>query len=164
MVNRAICPGTFDPVTCGHIDIIERTADLFDEIVVAVAVNPEKRGGPLFSVEERVAFVEQALGHLDGITVRPFAGLLIDLASELDAHVIVKGLRAVSDFESEFQMAQLNHRLATRVETLFMMAIPEYTYLSSSAVKEIAALGGDVRGLVPDAVAEVLGARLKQAR
>lgn len=163
-MNRAICPGTFDPVTCGHLDIIERAATLYDEIVVAVAVSPEKRGGPLFGVEERVGFVTEATSHLGNVSVRAFGGLLIELAEELDAHVIVKGLRAVSDFESEFQMAQLNHRLDTDVETMFIMAIPEYTYLSSSAVKEIAALGGDVRGLVPDCVAAVLGERLRQAR
>ncbi len=163
-VNRAICPGTFDPVTCGHLDIIERSATLFDEVVVAVAVNPEKRGGPLLGVEERVRFVADAVDHLPNVKVRAFSGLLIELADELDAHVVVKGLRAVSDFESEFQMAQLNHRLDTKVETMFIMAIPEYTYLSSSAVKEIAALGGDVRGLVPDCVADVLAKRLEQAR
>lgn len=163
-MNRAICPGTFDPVTCGHIDIIERSAGLFDELVVAVAHNPEKRGGPVFSAEERVRFLADAVSHLGNVHVKAFDGLLIELAEELDAHVIVKGLRAVSDFESEFQMAQLNHRLDTRVETMFIMAIPEYTYLSSSAVKEIAALGGDVRGLVPDPVAKVLAKRLEQAR
>lgn len=163
-MNRAICPGTFDPVTCGHIDIIERASDLFDEVVVGVALNPEKRGGPLFAPEEREAFLAQATSHLPNVSIRPFGGLLIEFAEEVGAHVIVKGLRAVSDFESEFQMAQLNHRLDTKVETMFIMAIPEYTYLSSSAVKEIAALGGDVRGLVPDCVADVLAKRLEQAR
>jgi pantetheine-phosphate adenylyltransferase len=163
-VNRAICPGTFDPVTSGHIDIIGRASRRFDEVIVAVALSPEKGGGPLFTAEERATFLRDAVTHLPNVKVRTFDSLLIDLARELDAHVVIKGLRAVSDFEREFQMAQLNHRLDTDVETMFIMAIPEYTYLSSSAVKEIAALGGDVRGLVPDPVADVLAARLKQAR
>lgn len=163
-MNRAISPGTFDPVTTGHLDIIERASGLFDEIVVAVAVNPEKGSGPVFTVEERCEFVRTAVAHLPNVSVRPFGGLLIDLCEELSAQIVVKGLRAVSDFEKEFQMAQLNHRLDTGVETLFMMAIPEYTYLSSSAVKEIAGLGGDVTGLVPPAVADVLAQRLQQAR
>lgn len=162
-MNRAICPGTFDPVTIGHIDIIERSSKLFDEVVVAVAKNPEKGGGPVFDLVERCEFLRDAVAHLANVTVRPFDSLLIDLAEELDAHIVIKGLRAVSDFEREFQMAQLNHRLDTNVETMFIMAIPEYTYLSSSAVKEIAALGGPVVGLVPDAVADVLQARV-QAR
>jgi pantetheine-phosphate adenylyltransferase len=163
-VNRAICPGTFDPVTSGHIDIIGRASALFDEVVVAVALNPEKGGGPLFTLEERVSFLKDAIPPFANVTIRPFDCLLIDLAEEMDAHIVIKGLRAVSDFEREFQMAQLNHRLDTRVETMFIMAVPEYTYLSSSAIKEIAALGGDVRGFVPDAVAEVLATRLKLAR
>ncbi len=163
-VYRAICPGTFDPVTCGHLDIIERAADLFDEVVVGVALNPDKRGGPLFSPEERERFLVEATAHLPNVSIRAFGGLLIGFAEEIGAQVIVKGLRAVSDFESEWQMAQLNHRLDTKVETMFIMSIPEYTYLSSSAVKEIAALGGDVRGLVPDCVADVLAKRLEQAR
>jgi pantetheine-phosphate adenylyltransferase len=162
-VTRAICPGTFDPVTCGHLDIIGRAAVLYDEVVVAVALSPEKGGGPVFSAEERAAFLRDAVADLGNVSVRTFDSLLIDLAHEEGAAVVIKGLRAVSDFEREFQMAQLNHRLDTRVETMFIMAIPEYTYLSSSAVKEIAALGGDVRGLVPDPVADVLTARL-QAR
>jgi pantetheine-phosphate adenylyltransferase len=162
-VNRAICPGTFDPVTSGHLDIIERATVLFDEVVVAVAKNPEKGGGPLFDVERRCEFIRDATSHLPTVIVRPFDSLLIHLAEELDAHVVIKGLRAVSDFEREFQMAQLNRRLDTSVETMFIMAIPEYTYLSSSAVKEIAALGGPVKGLVPDAVAEAMAACM-QAR
>ncbi len=163
-MNRAICPGTFDPVTNGHLDIIERSAGLFDEVIVAVALNPEKRGGPLFSLEERESFLRDATAHLPNVTVQSFDGLLIQLADELGAHVIVKGLRAVSDFESEFQQAQLNHRLDTKVETMFIMAIPEYTYLSSSAVREIAALGGNVSGMVPASVVDALAKRLKLAR
>jgi pantetheine-phosphate adenylyltransferase len=147
-------------VTTGHLEVIERASRLFDEVVVAVAVNPEKGGGPLFPVEDRVAFIEGAVEHLPNVQVRSFDTLLVSLAHELDAQVIIKGLRAVSDFEREFQMAQLNYRLDRDVDTIFIMASPEYMYLSSSAVKEIAGHGGSVRGLVPDAVAEAMARRL----
>jgi pantetheine-phosphate adenylyltransferase len=163
-VKRAICPGTFDPVTCGHLDIIERAAAIFDELVVAVALSPDKGGGPVFTVEERVAFIREATSHLGNVSVRPFDSLLVDLARETDARVIIKGLRAVTDFEREFQMAQLNYRLDDGIETMFIMSIPEYMYLSSSAVKEIAAFGGNVRGLVPDQVSDQLQERLRQGR
>jgi pantetheine-phosphate adenylyltransferase len=161
-MNRALCPGTFDPVTNGHLDVIERASGLFDEVVVAVALNPEKGGGPLFSADERVAFIRDAVAHLPNVSVRPFDSLLVDLARELDARVIIKGLRAVTDFEREFQMAQLNYRLDDRIETMFIMSVPEYMYLSSSAVKEIAGFGGSVAGLVPDPVSEVLSERLRE--
>lgn len=155
-MKRGIVPGTFDPVTSGHLDIIERAASIFDEIIVAVASSPRKNGGPLFPLERRVELLEQAVSHLPHVTVRPFGTLLVDFAEEVGAHVIVKGLRAVTDFEREFQMAALNWRLDAKVETMFIMAVPEYMYLSSSAVKEIARHGGSVRGLVPDHVAEAL--------
>jgi pantetheine-phosphate adenylyltransferase len=161
-MNRALCPGTFDPVTNGHLDVIERASGLFDEVVVAVALNPEKGGGPLFSADERVTFIRDAVAHLANVSVRPFDSLLVDLARELDARVIIKGLRAVTDFEREFQMAQLNYRLDDRIETMFIMSIPEYMYLSSSAVKEIAGFGGSVAGLVPDPVSAVLSERLRE--
>jgi pantetheine-phosphate adenylyltransferase len=161
-MNRALCPGTFDPVTNGHLDVIERASGLFDEVVVAVALNPEKGGGPLFTTDERVTFIRDAVAHLPNVSVRPFDSLLVDLARELDARVIIKGLRAVTDFEREFQMAQLNYRLDDRIETMFIMSIPEYMYLSSSAVKEIAGFGGSVAGLVPDPVSEVLSERLRE--
>jgi pantetheine-phosphate adenylyltransferase len=163
-MKRALCPGTFDPVTCGHLDIIERAASLFGEVVVAVALSPEKGGGPLFTVEERVGFIRDATSALPNVRVLPLDSLLVDLARELDATVIIKGLRAVTDFEREFQMAQLNYRLDDGIETMFIMSIPDYMYLSSSAVKEIAAFGGDVRGLVPDAVSERLQERLRKGR
>jgi pantetheine-phosphate adenylyltransferase len=163
-MKRALCPGTFDPVTCGHLDIIERAASLFGEVVVAVALSPEKGGGPLFTVEERVGFIRDATSDLPNVRVLPLDSLLVDLARELDATVIIKGLRAVTDFEREFQMAQLNYRLDDGIETMFIMSIPDYMYLSSSAVKEIAAFGGDVRGLVPDAVSERLQERLRKGR
>ncbi len=159
-MKRAMCPGTFDPMTSGHLDIIERASVLFDELVVAVALNPEKGGGPLFSIEERVGFVEEATKHLANVSVRPFDTLLVEFAHEVSAMVIIKGLRAVTDFEREFQMAQLNYRLDRKIETMFIMAIPEYMYLSSSAVKEIARHGGPVKGLVPNVVHEALRQRL----
>ena len=163
-MRRALCPGTFDPVTSGHLDIIERAAALFDEVVVAVALNPEKGGGPLFSIDDRVALITRAIKHLTNVKVRPFDTLLVEFAQASEAHVIIKGLRAVTDFEHEFQMAQLNYRLDDDIETMFIMSIPEYAYLSSSAVKEIARHGGSVRGLVPDAVCEALAARLNQSQ
>lgn len=159
-MKRGLCPGTFDPVTSGHLDIIERAASHVDELVVAVAHSPDKGGGPLFSVEERSRFIRNACSHLANVSVRPFDNLLVDVARDIGATVIIKGLRAVTDFEREFQMAQLNYRLDSRVETMFIMAIPEYMFLSSSAVKEIAKHGGSVRGLVPDEVADALHERL----
>jgi pantetheine-phosphate adenylyltransferase len=162
-VNRAICPGTFDPVTNGHLDVIDRASALFDEVVVAVALSPDKGGGPLFSVDERVGFIRSAVASLSNVKVQPFDGLLVECAQEMDAKVIIKGLRAVTDFEREFQMAQLNYRLDKAVETMFIMSIPEYAYLSSSAVKEIARHGGSVNGLVPDEVCEALASRSHQS-
>lgn len=150
-------------MTSGHFDIIERASGIFDEIVVGVALSPEKGGGPLFAIEERVELLEAAVVRLGNVTVRPFDTLLVNLAAEEGASVIVKGLRAVTDFEREFQMAALNWRLDSDVETMFIMAVPEYMYLSSSAVKEIARHGGSVRGLVPDHVAEALGRKLNTA-
>lgn len=155
-MTRGIVPGTFDPVTSGHLDIIERAAAIFDDIVVGVARSPQKNGGPLFTVEQRVSLLSTAVQHLGNVTVSPFDNLLVDFAEELGASVIVKGLRAITDFEREFQMAALNWRLDAEVETMFIMAVPEYMFLSSSAVKEIARHGGSVRGLVPDHVAEAL--------
>jgi len=162
-VKRAICPGTFDPVTNGHLDVIVRASTLFDEVVVAVALSPDKGGGPLFTLEERVGFISEAVCAFSNVRVQPFDGLLVECAQEMDAKVIIKGLRAVTDFEREFQMAQLNYRLDSDVETMFIMSIPEYAYLSSSAVKEIARHGGSVKGLVPDTVCEALDSRLHQS-
>lgn len=163
-MKRALCPGTFDPMTNGHLDVIERAACIFDEVVVAVAASPDKGGGPLFSVDERVDMASQATAHLDNVTVQPFDSLLVDLARQVHATVIVKGLRAVTDFEREFQMAQLNYRLDDAVETMFIVSIPEYMYLSSSAVKQIAGHGGTVIGLVPTHVNDRLVERLGQRR
>jgi pantetheine-phosphate adenylyltransferase len=163
-VKRSIVPGTFDPVTSGHLDIIERASGLFDEIVVGVAFSKGKNGGPLFTVEERVRFIEKATEHLPNVSVCAFDTLLIDFAHEVGASVAVKGLRAMTDFEREFQMAALNWRLDSKVETMFIMAIPEYMFLSSSAVKEIARHGGSVRGLVPEVVCDALERKMNEAR
>ena len=154
----ALCPGTFDPVTNGHLDIIERAARRFDALVVGVLDNPAKQ--PLFGAEERVGLLKEATAELPNVTVEAFSGLLVDYANRRGADVVVKGLRAVTDFEFEIQMAQMNHRLAG-VETLFMTTSPQWSFLSSSLVKEVARFGGDVAGLVPAPVAERLAERLE---
>jgi pantetheine-phosphate adenylyltransferase len=146
----AVYPGSFDPITNGHVDIIERGARLFDRIIVAVLVNSDKR--PLFSVEERVESAREVFRAEPKVEVDAFEGLLIDFARQKQASVIVRGLRAVSDFEYEFQMALMNRRLAPDIETVFMMPAEAYTYISSRLVREVFALGGAVQGLVPDAV------------
>jgi len=156
----ALCPGTFDPVTNGHLDIIERASQTFETVVVAVLENPAKR--PMFSVDERVAMIEKACAGLSGVEVAAFRGLLVDFARARGGAVIVKGLRAVSDYEFEIQMAQMNHRLSG-VETLFMPTNPSWSFLSSSLVKEVARFGGDVEGLVPDDVRARLRDRVEDA-
>ena len=154
----ALCPGTFDPVTNGHLDIIERAAARFDALVVGVLDNPTKE--PLFSAEERVGLLKEATQRLSNVEVEAFSGLLVDHVTRRGPDVVVvKGLRAMTDFEFEIQMAQMNHRLAG-VETLFMTTSPQWSFLSSSLVKEVARFGGDVSGLVPAAVAERLTERL----
>jgi pantetheine-phosphate adenylyltransferase len=153
----ALCPGTFDPVTNGHVDIIERAAQQFDRVVVAVLENPGKQ--PLFGVEERVAMLKEATAELAGVEVDAFSGLLVEYAKTKGARVIVKGLRAVTDFEYEIQMAQMNQRLGG-VETFFMTTAPTWSYLSSSLVREVARFGGDVGGLVPPVVVERLREKL----
>ena len=146
-MRRAIYPGSFDPVTNGHLDVIGRARKLFDEIIVAVAHNDEKQ--PLFSLEERLALLHQALDKIDNVRVAQFDGLLVEFAVAQKASAVIRGLRAVSDFEFEFQMALMNRKLEDSVETIFLMPKEEYTYLSSRLVKEIARLGGDVSGFVP---------------
>ncbi len=144
---KAIYPGTFDPVTNGHLDVIERVSAIFDDLVVAVAVNPDKN--PTFSMEERVAMIRESCAHLSNVEVVSFPGLLVEFARQSGARVIVKGLRAVSDFEYEFQMAQANRKLCPGVETMFVTTASQYSFLSSSLVKQIARLGGDVADFVP---------------
>jgi pantetheine-phosphate adenylyltransferase len=155
----AIYPGSFDPLTNGHVDIIERGARLFDVIIVAILVNAEK--SPLFSKEERVAIVKEVFKGRANVEVDTFDGLLVDYAARRQAHVIVRGLRAVSDFEIEFQMALMNRRLDPQIETVFMMPAEQYSYISSRLIKEVFSLGGRVHGLVPDSVEQRL--REKQA-
>ena len=142
-----MCPGSFDPVTCGHLDVIERVSPLFDEVVVAVGVNPAKNR--MFDADERIAMIREATTSLPNISVDTFSGLLVDFCKERGIRAIVKGLRAVSDFDYELQMGQMNHSLAG-VETLFIPTNPLYSFLSSSLVKEVATYGGDVSGLVPE--------------
>jgi pantetheine-phosphate adenylyltransferase len=151
-VNTAICPGSYDPVTNGHIDVIERAAGIFDRIVVGVVGNPHHKE-PMFSLEERVIFLEQALADTENVEVEVFSELVVEFARKWDAKAIVKGLRVISDFEWEFQMNHLNRTLAPDVETVYVMASPKYSFVSSSGVKEIASFGGNVDELVPAAVA-----------
>ena len=159
-MRRAIYPGSFDPVTNGHVDVIERARKLFDEVVVAVAVNDQKQ--PFFSLEERLAFLREVTAPIGGVKVGRLDGLLMRFAVEQGAQAGVRGLRAVSDFEFEFQMALMNRKLEASVETIFLMPKEDYTYLSSRIVKEIARLGGDVGSFVPDCV--VKGFREKLGR
>jgi len=158
--RRAVCPGSFDPVTHGHLGIIERATSLFDEVVVAVGVNQSKHR--LFSDDERIAMLRRAVEHLPQVSVEGFSGLLTTFCTERDISAIVKGLRAVSDFDYELQMAQMNSSLSP-VETVFVPTSPEWSFLASSLVKEVASYGGDVSGLVPDFVNEALVARLRDA-
>ncbi len=159
-MRRVVCPGSFDPVTNGHLDIISRAAQLYDEVVVAVGRNPSKTA--LFTAQERVELLGSVTQKLDNVRVELFDGLIVDFCRSKDISAIIKGLRAVSDFDYEMQMAQMNYSQAG-VETLFMTTNPRYTFLSSSLVKEFARFGGDVSGLVPPSVLERLDSRLKQA-
>ncbi|GAA4520496.1 MULTISPECIES: pantetheine-phosphate adenylyltransferase [Nonomuraea] len=157
-MRRVVCPGSFDPITNGHLDIIARAARLYDEVVVAVLINIEKSS--LFTVDERIEILQTVTKEYSNVKVLKFHGLLVDFCKQNDIPAIVKGIRVVSDFDYELQMAQLNYRLSG-VETLFMPTNPEYSFLSSSRVKEIARYGGDVSGLVPDLVHKLLVERLK---
>ena len=148
----AICPGSYDPVTFGHVDVIERAAAIFDRVVVGVVDSPRHKT-PLFGLDERVEFLKEALSDLDNVEVDVFSELVVDFARRWDAKAIVKGLRVISDFEWEFQMNQLNRTLAPDIETVYVMARPQYSFVSSSGVKEIASFGGKVDELVPEAVA-----------
>ena len=160
MIRRAIYPGSFDPVTNGHLDVIDRARKLFDEVIVAVAHNDEKH--PLFTLEERLGFLRSSLGKIKNVEVAPLDGLLVNFALARKATAVIRGLRAISDFEFEFQMALMNRKLEATVETIFLMPKEEYTYLSSRIVKEIARLGGDVTAFVPPPVAAALKAKLAE--
>lgn len=156
-VRRCACPGSFDPVTNGHLDVLERACMLFDEVVVAVLVNRSKKG--LFTVTDRIEMLTEVTSHLPNVRVTSFHGLLVDFCKREDIPVVVKGLRAVTDFDYELQMAQMNHRLSG-LDTLFVATNPEHSYLSSSLVRDVAMFGGDIRALVPAVVAQRLATAL----
>jgi pantetheine-phosphate adenylyltransferase len=155
-MRLAIYPGSFDPVTNGHLDVIQRAGTLFDELIVAVALNDQKHKSTLFSIEERIALLRQACVHIPNLRVVRLNGLLVDFAKQEKVVAIVRGLRAISDFEFEFQMALMNRKMEPTLETIFMMPKEEYTYLSSRIVKEIARFGGNVQSFVPDCVVQAL--------
>ena len=154
MSPAALCPGSFDPPTNGHIDVIERASRYFDSVVVAVIANPSKE--PMFSLDERTKMLGDVLTHVDNVEIASFDGLLVDFARERGLSLVVKGLRAISDFEYELQMAQMNAALSPGLDTMFMTAKPSWAFLSSSLVKEVARYGGAVEGLVPPVVAKAL--------
>ena len=155
----AVCPGSYDPITKGHIDIITRASEIFDELIVTVVNASVRKDRAMFTAEERVSFIENATAHLSNVRVDTFDVLIVDYARRVGATAIIKGLRAISDFEYELEMNQLNRHLAGDIESVYLMASPQYSFLSSSGVKEIATFGGDVSDLVPDEVAK----RLKEA-
>jgi pantetheine-phosphate adenylyltransferase len=161
--NRtAICPGTFDPVTHGHLDVIARASAMYDTLIVAVVNHPWRKGKTMFSTEERIRFIEHATREFGNVEVEPFSSLLVDYARRRGALAIVKGLRAISDFEYELEMNQLNRTQAPDVESVYLMTSAKYSFLSSSGVKELATFGGDISELVPDEVAEALKERLSR--
>lgn len=153
-MRKAICPGTFDPVTNGHLDLVRRGLRIFDEVIVAVALNPKKE--PFFSLEERLRLIRESVQGYGNVGVEAFSGLLVEYAKSSGCVAIIRGLRAISDFEYELQMALMNRRLDMRIETVFMMPSEEYSFLTSTIVKEVASLGGSVRHLVPGVVEEAL--------
>jgi pantetheine-phosphate adenylyltransferase len=158
----AVCPGSYDPVTNGHVDIIERAARIFDRVVVGVVNQPLRKASTLFTAAERRAFLLQATEKLDNVEVDVFDTLLVDFARKHGARALVKGLRAISDFEYEFEMNQLNRKLAHDIESVYLMASPEYSFLRSSGVRELATFGADIVDLVPDGVAQALHDRLSR--
>ncbi|MBI1987820.1 MAG: pantetheine-phosphate adenylyltransferase [Nitrospinae bacterium] len=160
MGRTAVYPGTFDPITNGHIDLIQRGLCIFDEVIVAVSNNPDKR--PLFSLEERKGFIQEATRGLGEIRIDSFNSLLIQYAKEIKVNVIIRGLRAVSDFEYEYQMALMNRKLDSSIETVFMMPSEKYSFISSRLIKEVVSFGGCVKGMVPDIVEEALRGKFKK--
>lgn len=157
---RAVYPGSFDPVTFGHLDVIRRSAGLVDELIVGVLNNKAK--SPLFSVEERVRMLEEVTEDIPNIRIIPFGGLLVDFARKVEAGVVIRGLRAITDFEYELQMSQTNHKMEPKVETVFLTTSLEYSYLSSTTVKEVAAFGGDISQFVPESVADRVTEKMKK--
>jgi pantetheine-phosphate adenylyltransferase len=160
--GTVVVPGSYDPVTFGHLDIITRTANVFDSVIVGVVNQPVRKQKTVFTAEERVAFIQAEVAEYPNVQVKPFDTLLVDFAREHGAKAIVKGLRAISDYEYEFEMNQLNRKMAPDIESMYMMASPEFSFLSSSGVKELAMFGGDMSGLVPDRVAARLQEELKR--
>jgi pantetheine-phosphate adenylyltransferase len=158
--GTVVCPGSYDPVTNGHIDIITRSSQVFERVVVGVVNNPMRKDKTLFAAEERQRLIEEATAALGNVAVRIFSNLLVEFAREQGATAIVKGLRAISDFEYEFEMAQLNRKLDPGIESIYMIASPQYSFLSSTGVKEMATFGGDVSDLVPGPVAAAMAGRL----
>jgi pantetheine-phosphate adenylyltransferase len=160
--GTAVCPGSYDPITFGHLDIIGRAANVFDRVIVGVVDQPVRKQKTLFKAPERVSFIEDEVAEFANVQVKPFDTLLVDFARDHGAKAIVKGLRAISDFEYEFEMNQLNRKMAPDIESIYFMAAPQFSFLSSSGVKELAMFGGDISGLVPDRVAARLQEELKR--
>ena len=158
----AVCPGSYDPITNGHLDVIRRAANLYDEVIVAVVNRSVRKSSSLFGIEERVGFIERALAGEPTVRVEPFSTLVVDFARDVGARAIVKGLRAISDFEYELEMNQLNRRQNPEIESVYLMASPQYSFLSSSGVKELATFGGRIDDLVPDEVAGRLQEELRR--
>jgi pantetheine-phosphate adenylyltransferase len=158
----AVCPGSYDPVTFGHLDIIKRVSEVFDNVTVAVVNQPVRKQKTLFTADERIAFIQAEVAKLPNVQVKPFDTLVVEFAREEGARAIVKGLRAISDFEYEFEMNQLNRKLAPDIESFYMMSSPQYSFLSSSGVKELAMFGGDLTDLVPNPVRDRLEEALKR--
>ena len=160
--GTVVCPGSYDPVTMGHLDIIQRASNVFEQVIVGVVNQPVRKQKTLFSAEERCAFIAAEVGEMGNVQVKPFDTLVVDFAREHGAAAILKGLRAISDFEYEFEMNQLNRKMAPDIESIYLMTSPQYSFLSSSGVKEIAMFGGDLSDLVPARVAEKLQEALKR--
>ena len=161
-MKRAIYTGSFDPVTYGHLDVISRASNMVDELIVAVLKNSSK--SPLFSIEERVRMLNEVTKDMPNVTVVPFEGLLVDFARKMDAGLVIRGLRAITDFEYELQMAQTNHKMEPDVETVFLTTSLDYSYLSSTTVKEVAAFGGDISQFVPGIVADLIEEKMNKRR
>jgi pantetheine-phosphate adenylyltransferase len=162
--RKCVCPGSYDPITNGHVDIIGRASALFDEVIVAVVNQSVRKADTLFGIEERLEFIERATSHFGNVRAEPFDVLIVEFARRVEARSIVKGLRAISDFEYEMEMNQLNRREAPDVDTLYLMTSPQYSFLSSSGVKELATFGGHIEDLVPDGIADRLKEELGRQR